>query len=428
MCLISLENNQEQAKFILEEIQRCIRDSQGLIKYRDIAILMRMTYISQDFEKVLRKNHIPYKMEGILFFDRAEIKDVISYLRFFYNPDDKDAFNRIINVPPRGLGDVTLKTIDDTCNSQNTDPLTTIKALFRERKVFRTSAIPAVNDFISISEQIQEMIREQKNIAQIITEIVKLTNYHFYLKSHYRNDHLSRWENVRELVAISEHNDDLPSFDNNEFISSQMMRDSQPDDGSLSHDPIDKFLKYCAACSNIKEQEETEEGKVTLTTLHSSKGLEWSCVFIVSCNEDIIPHKSADLKEERRLLYVAMTRSKFLLYCITTRTRIGYCEPLPNVLSRFLISMDPSLYRTTPPTWNSQTRKTLAMITNKTIPEYGCDDENDDADEDVKIKQEHSNTYVLLHDLSDTDNDGHIPKRQRLSLSAVAMKTKNDDI
>ncbi|KAG2195913.1 hypothetical protein INT47_002686, partial [Mucor saturninus] len=153
--------------------------------------------------------------------------------------------------------------------------------------------------------------------------------------------------------------------------------DLGPDGEEYSHykaDPVTEFLEYCALCSNQKELEEAEGGKVTIATIHSAKGLEWPCVFIATCNEGVIPHSRCDdIEEEGRLLYVAMTRSKFLLYCISLKQRDDWGQRRTQTPSRFLSGMEKDVYTTSPPDWNASLRSMLATTINRPIPDEDID-------------------------------------------------------
>ncbi|KAI8337373.1 P-loop containing nucleoside triphosphate hydrolase protein [Choanephora cucurbitarum] len=438
------KNEFSQATFVAKEISRVIKYSKGLINYKDIAVLMRMNFISQQFEQVFRSHKIPFTIVGgDRFFDRVEIKDVICYLRFAYNPCDYLSFARIVNVPRRGIGAVTLKKLVDFNDKQGGSILDSLQKIVtgKDKSVVSPAVSKKLKGLVDICSEIRRLIDEREEMHEIIRYIVEATEYKEYLKEHHFQDHESRWSNIGELISIAkgkpneeeykdseselnesttvidmeeevddnspkghatitedgvtiiemeEEPDDVEEVDVTEATdedrsqsqakqsqfethpsssSSQSQNFTDNDDLFDVKDPVADFLEYCSLCSNQKELEEAEGGKVTIATLHSSKGLEWPCVFIATCNEGVIPHSMAeDVSEEGRLLYVGMTRSKFLLYCVSPIERNSWGRIETESMSGYLRNLDRSLYTTTVPDWDDSVRAMLATTIDKPIP------------------------------------------------------------
>ncbi|KAG4076512.1 hypothetical protein HA402_011328 [Bradysia odoriphaga] len=197
----------------------------------------------------------------------------------------------------------------------------------------------------------------------------------------YFADHEARWGNVGELISIAQQsrltgNDviDISSDDSDDdgASASTIKREDDTTESTETENvpklTVSEFLEYCDLCSDQKELKEAEGGKVVIATLHASKGLEWPCVFIATCNEDVIPHKMSDsVDEECRLLYVGMTRSKFLLYCLSPRERISWGGSVQEPPSRFLNNMDKSLYNRKPHEWDNSMRFMLGKTIGRDV-------------------------------------------------------------
>lgn len=254
-------------------------------KYSDIAILYRMNFLSRQIEDALLKYRIPYKIVGgTNFYSRKEIKDIISYFRLIINPNDTIAFSRAINTPKRGLGDKAVEKIiefakENSCNL--------IEAL--EQVTLTGKAKASAKDFLDILG-VLSVEMETNTPDNVIETMLKLTGYiPFIRETENKNIADDRIENIQELVELATH------FESIEELSANITLDS-----------------------TIAEQNQDEENCVQLLTMHSSKGLEWNIVIIAGVNEGTIPSYRAttlaDYEEERRIMYVAATRAKKLLF------------------------------------------------------------------------------------------------------------------
>ena len=161
MSLISTANSQTEAEFVATEIKKAMHYSKGILEYKDFAVLMRMNFLSEKFEHAFREHNIPYTMVGgNRFFDRIEIKDMINYLMFCYNPNNVTAFARIVNVPRRGVGEVTLKLIVEANTRDNTDMMQTLYKMISSRSLPPATS-NKVKDFYAICLEVQARMRDE---------------------------------------------------------------------------------------------------------------------------------------------------------------------------------------------------------------------------------------------------------------------------
>jgi DNA helicase-2/ATP-dependent DNA helicase PcrA len=280
-------------------------------KYSDIAILYRMNYLSRQIEDALLKYRIPYKIVGgTNFYSRKEIKDIISYFRLIINPNDTIAFSRAINTPKRGLGD---KTVEKIIDFAKTNSCNLIEAL--EQINLTGKAKSSAKDFLDIVGELSvEMETNTPDIA--IETMLRITGYIPYIReSEKKNIADDRIENIQELIELATH------FESMEELSDNINLDS-----------------------TIAEQNQDEENCVQLLTMHSSKGLEWNIVIIAGSNEGVIPSyratTEADYEEERRLMYVAVTRAKKLLFITRPIYTLKQGSYIRTQESRFVTEID----------------------------------------------------------------------------------------
>ena len=307
------ENPQMEAVRIVKMIQ-LLRKKYDY-KHSDIAILYRTSNQSRIVEEVFLKYKTPYEiLSGLNFYARKEIKDIISFIRFLSNPYDLSAFERIINIPKRGIGPKNIELIADECNSYMPpiDAYTACKNLL-EREEVKGKAKAGIAQFISVIGTLGS-IMDDRTVPELISEIIKLSNYYQYLRDEYEEECDDKILNLVELIELS-----------------------------YSFDSVEEFLEQTAL--NRKENEEDEDDRVQMLTMHMSKGLEWKAVFIIGANEGTNPHfRSLDsltaIDEERRLFYVAMTRAMYNLFiCRPKRVQINgrFMNSKP---SRFISEID----------------------------------------------------------------------------------------
>ncbi|KAH9868764.1 hypothetical protein J1614_007836 [Plenodomus biglobosus] len=312
-----------EAKWIVEEIQRSKTLTAGLLDYNDYAILLRSSQLSLQIERALGQAGIPYRMvAGTKFFDRAEIRIVLDYLRVISQPDHNDAVARIINVPTRKVGDVTIKALLEEAETRKITlwslVLDTAQGRRKPESKVSAQAQKGIEQFVNIILTSRQKLVQGDgvdcNLLDLISHVLQKISFQVYLRQTHKENWEDRWANVEELVAQAtqmaaavanggEISDDaLPVVDGIE----------QRQDNAA--DILSKFLAN-VTLSSAADQEGSELNQVTISTIHAAKGLEWPIVFLPAMYDGSIPHSRAeDHDEERRLLYVGMTRAQGLLY------------------------------------------------------------------------------------------------------------------
>ena len=315
-------NGDDESNFIVEKIQEHI-SSGG--KRSDIALLYRSNFLSRRLEEELNSRSIPYRIfGGFRFFERAEVKDVIAYLRITVNTSDDSAFERTVNNPPRGLGEKTIQVIRNYAKENELSMWDTINQIHKTN-ITSMRALNALNNYINI---INELIINVKNLdlKNLIEKTINLSTLTKYYETKKNEESLSKQENLEELLSTAER-----FYQNNVD----------------SEDVLSEFLDN-AALEAGEFQSKTHEDPVQLMTIHSAKGLEFPIVFLTGMDEGIFPNENRNLnkdflEEERRLCYVAITRAMQTLYI--THANMRYMHGNNNFLipSRFIGEIDDDL-------------------------------------------------------------------------------------
>lgn len=301
--------DRDEATFVARKIYQLFNSG---VNYRDIAVLMRANSLSRVIEETFKLHSIPYKVYGgFKFYDRKEIKDFISYLRMAVNPFDNDAILRNINNPARGIGDTTVNKLKAyaAANSMN---------LFSALSEIDKSGLPsaAISKLKGFYEILSDLIQKSSEmVATAFSKYVLFKSGFLDVLSHGTDDDLNRLENMKELVSSIE-----------EFVKTNQ--------GAS----ISEYLQSVSLLSDTDEM--TDDNLVTVATIHAVKGLEFDNVFIIACEENIFPSAmSEDIEEERRLMYVAVTRAKERLFVSWSKTRFRFNEVVANRKSRFINEM-----------------------------------------------------------------------------------------
>lgn len=355
--LRKLKTSAHEARWIVSEIRRVQMMSGYLLGHEDIAILLRSASLSRQIESSLGTAGIPYRMVGgFKFYERAEIKILLDYLRVIYQPENNDALARILNVPKRGVGDTTIKALLEEAERSSQTLWALLVNHCRGDRLARTNIKKAVEQKIS-GELIRLVLDIQKKIKQplegtpyglvdIIEEVLTRLAFEKFLENSYREDHESRWANVQEFCALGndftkelivETIEHLPGIDGLE----------QTEDTDI----LAKFLANVSLASDPQGQGQNQDvtPMVTISTIHAAKGLEWPIVFIPAAYNGSIPHmRSEDADEERRLLYVAITRAKALMYISCPLLSTSYGGQSEVQLSSFLEPVAKSFGKTGP--------------------------------------------------------------------------------
>ena len=301
-----LKNPKEEAIWVVEQIKELQRQKE---KLSDIAIIYRNNNLSRNIEEELISNNIKYGVySGIDFYSRKEIKDILSYLRFIVYEKDID-FQRIINVPSRGIGNKTLEFLTQYAKVNNCTMYQALKNNVKNGNINK----PKIKQFVSIIEQFQA-IYDKIAVLDLMNEVLKVTGYQDEL---IKNNEEERIENLEELKH------GIIEFQKTDI-----------EENSLK-DYLDKISLY------TNNDRTAKEDSVKLMTIHAAKGLEFKNVFIIRLNEGILPSGKVkspeEIEEERRLFYVAITRAKDNLYLTDTRVEYNEYENMP---SRFLKELD----------------------------------------------------------------------------------------
>lgn len=326
-----LSSSEIEASWIVSEILRTIGLTGHMLTFSDFSVLLRSAALSRQVESAMGKAGIPYRMVGgQRFFDRAEIKLVLDYLRVIGQPNNNDALSRIINVPTRGIGATTAKSLLEEAELKKANLWSHIRDAFQGRQNVRTKISKAAEQ--GLGSLIKIVLTARGNLLDVnkpqspedlLRYIIKRLGLQTYLEKNYPNDHETRWANVEELVAQAAEYPVLRVEDSIEEVDSDHLpsiEGLEQDRGHAGEEALSNFLANVALATELQRddddaKEPKTQSQVTISTIHAAKGLEWPVVFVPSTYEGSIPHSRAeDNDEERRLLYVAMTRAQALLY------------------------------------------------------------------------------------------------------------------
>ena len=322
-------SDKEEAIIVAQDIQRIRR--QDHCNWCDFAILYRTNSQSRSFEEQLRKDNIPYRIYGGLsFYQRKEIKDVIAYFRLIANPNDEEAFKRIINYPARGIGDTTVGKIIQTAQQYGVSLWQVIKEPVLFPMDVSKGTMTKIQAFRELMEQWMGRVTTE-DVYALGHDIIMNSGISKDIYSGRNPEDISRQENLEEFLSGLQ-----------DFVESRREEDM----GDQVY--LTDFLQEVALLTDLDSDNGDENDKVTLMTIHSAKGLEFPTVFVVGLEENIFPspmctNSMRELEEERRLLYVAITRAEkhCILTCAQNRFRYGRMEY--DTPSRFIRDIDPAL-------------------------------------------------------------------------------------
>ena len=316
----------EEAKMVVNAI-RSIKRREGC-EYSDFAILYRTNAQSRVFEDTMRKEAMPYRIYGGLsFYQRKEIKDVIAYFRLAVNPNDEEAFKRVINYPARGIGQTTVAKILAMATQHEVSLWSVINSPEQYGLGVNKGTLTKIGQF---REMIESFIENAQKMPanQVGTMIVKQSGIIADIYQDTTPENLSRQENVEEMINGMQDFCDMRMEEGNENIS------------------LSDYLSEVSLMSDVDSDKGDDEHKVTLMTIHSAKGLEFGTVFVVGLEEGLFPSDMVsgnprEMEEERRLFYVAITRAKTHCYLSYAQCRFRYGQMEFSAPSRFLKDIDP---------------------------------------------------------------------------------------
>jgi DNA helicase-2/ATP-dependent DNA helicase PcrA len=312
VVLRELFNGDEEAQYVVDTINELV--AQGAAQAGEVAVMYRTNAQSRALEDAFVRAHMPYKLVGATrFYARKEIKDVLAYLRIVNNPADSISLQRVINVPPRGVGEKTFTQLDETARA---NAMSCFDVLTKGRLAGRSAK--ALAEFAALWQQWVNL-RDGLSVGKLFDHILTTSGYRDYINDNTEEGN-ERWANVLELRSVAEASGDAPLSD---------------------------FLNDVALVSESDNLEESANAPVLLT-LHAAKGLEFRCVFIIGLEEGILPHSRSfddpeEMAEERRLLYVGITRAKERLYLLRAFRRGMWGQSDVAAPSRFLSDLPAAL-------------------------------------------------------------------------------------
>ncbi|MCX7829527.1 MAG: UvrD-helicase domain-containing protein [Acidobacteria bacterium] len=295
-------SDREEANFVADSIKKFSND----YNFSHFAVLMRTNAQSRTIEETFINKNIPYQIVGGLkFYERKEIKDILAYIKLALNPYDRVSLLRIINTPPRGIGKATVDEIE-TISREREIPLFNAIKEGLEEKTLSSRGVLNLQSFIKIIEETNKKIKEIKP-SEVVIWLMDEISYEDYLESHNDPNKESRVENIWQLVSALKEFEEKEGADFETFLERQALQSDQDE----------------------LNEESSKKDSVKVMTIHSAKGLEFPVVFIIGVEDGYFPHEFSKLKEEeveeeRRLLYVGMTRAMDKLFLTNSRTRYVY--------------------------------------------------------------------------------------------------------
>lgn len=323
---VPYEDENHEAESVVSEIFRKINhEGEGRVPASNIAILFRTNEQPRAFEQEMRRAGVPYRLVGgQSFYDRKEIKDLLSYLRVVANPNDEVSLLRVINTPPRGIGPSSVQILLDEAVSQGAPLWRLLEGASAHPDVTQAAA-QAIDRFRRLIDEFRARVSKEA-LSSLVVDLIEQVDYKSEIERQYKDpsEQETRWNAVQELVnavATYEQREDEPSLLG--FLEESTLSDREDN----------------------KDDDERQEHAVTLMTLHSAKGLEFPEVYLVGMEEGLLPHKRSVLEdsdtipEERRLAYVGVTRAQDSLTLSFCKNRMKWGKLRPQVPSRFLMEM-----------------------------------------------------------------------------------------
>lgn len=325
-----LMNEGDESRFVVEQLTT--EERRGVHQPREVLVLYRTHAQSRTVEEALLRENIGYRIIGApRFYEREEIRDLIAYLRLIWNSADSTAFLRIVNTPRRGVGKKSLLTLTQWA-AEHDRSLIEAATFAVDRDASSVSppsvtrrAAKGLRRLLDVIDQARE-IQQQQPLAAALKYIIEEIQIHEHVRRVHPEDAEDRWENIQELLVVAERYGDLPSSA-----------------------ALEAFLTDIALFSEVRESED-ERNWATLATIHRAKGLEFPAVFVIGCEDGLLPHArsiledNADkIEEERRLLYVAITRAERFLYLTHTVMRTNSGPARVRELTAFLTEVPHAL-------------------------------------------------------------------------------------
>jgi len=325
------DNEHDEAAFVAGEIDRLV-DAGDAIN-ADIAVFYRTNNQSRVFEEIFIRLGLPYRVVGgVRFYERREVRDMLAYLRTLANAEDTVSLRRILNVPKRGIGDRAEQVVAEFAEQQRIS----FNAALREAAEDRLPSLNprsrnAIAGFVELMDELRQMVDNGVEVAEIAETVLERTGYRADLEASDDPQDAGRLDNLTELVTVAR------EFAATEAGAPVLDGEAEtPVQGTLA-----AFLERVSLVADSDSVPDSDDGVVTLMTLHTAKGLEFPVVFLTGWEDGIFPHMRAlsdpvELAEERRLAYVGITRARQRLYLSRALIRSAWGQPMANPASRFL--------------------------------------------------------------------------------------------
>jgi len=328
VTVVGALDDRDEADYVVEEIL-ARRHSNGGMQLRDAAILYRTNSQSRPMEEALRKHALPYRLIGaVRFYDRREIRDLMSYLKLIGNPADDEAFRRAVSVPRRGLGETTIELLSERARAAGI-PMLAAATRADLHEGIRAAARTALGDFAGVIMNFRERAKTD-SVDAILRDLIDAIRYVEHLRAEGPEGE-ERIENVRELVTGA---------------AEAVIEEG----GEVGLTPLEHFLQRASLVAELDKLDPNADA-ITLMTVHNAKGLEFPIVFVTGLEDGLFPLARAFddpkmLEEERRLFYVAVTRAEEKLYLTHARSRRRNGETMPSIPSSFLTPLAANLVET----------------------------------------------------------------------------------
>ncbi|KAL9554831.1 hypothetical protein MBANPS3_002632 [Mucor bainieri] len=377
--LLFKENEFEQANFVAEEVLRLVHGSNGILSFSDCAVLLRTHAMSLRFEEAFRARLIPYELTDVVpFYNREEVVEIMDYLQFSLYPNDHN-FSPIINIPNRNISQGQVNAILRLSASQDGNIIETLKAIAGSddevNNGFSAEDKSKLRYMADVCSDVKKLVEGQRSIIDVLEFIIQALNYRAHVRRK-KSSFEDRWSNVEELCTTA-----VEVYTNRPAVGASSSKFQNKTSAAkcidadvrfnIDEDRVRGFLRHALDRRNARAVG-VEDEKVAIITIHSSKGCEWPCVFIPSCIEGFIPifkaNECIDIDEECRLLYVAMTRARFFLYCIVPKARFIVNSDRDEQISRFLEHARAPTYSGQVPVWSDRMRAVLAQTLRRNLP------------------------------------------------------------
>ncbi|MFE3172597.1 DNA helicase PcrA [Amycolatopsis sp. NPDC059090] len=345
------DNDHDEAAFVAGEIDSLAE--KGEADYSDVAVFYRTNNQSRVFEEIFIRLGLPYKVVGgVRFYERREVRDMIAYLRVLANPDDTVSLRRILNVPKRGIGDRAEAVVATHAERERISFWAALRDAVEDKvALLNPRSAKAITGFVTLLDELQEMASSGTEVHDLLEAVLERTGYRAELEESDDPQDASRVENLTELVTVAREFAEFTAEVTNDENAELVLDDGVPAPGSLP--AFLERVSLVADADSIPAADGGEEGDggagvVTLMTVHTAKGLEYPVVFCTGWEDGVFPHMRAlgdpaELAEERRLAYVAITRARQRLYVSRALTRSAWGQPQMNPASRFLDELPPDL-------------------------------------------------------------------------------------